>query len=112
MRRSVLVFSLLVFCFPSFAVEKVQSLNSLSFGDEWPLTFDKAKVSCIDGAYAFVYNAETNERYPLNGLASGSVKKGKMHGSDLNNVWKDDPNSKGLKISISPALDAALTLCK
>ncbi|WP_281492559.1 DUF2511 domain-containing protein [Klebsiella pneumoniae] len=54
----------------------------------------------------------TDNRYPLNGMASSAVKSGKMEGYDLDTVWKDDPNYPGVKMSISPVLDSALRLCK
>jgi hypothetical protein len=112
MRRSLFAVGLIVFCSSAFSAEKTQMLDGASFGDKWPLTFEKATVSCVNDVYAFVYDTATDDRYPLNGMASSAVKSGKMEGYDLDTVWKDDPDYSGVKISISPVLDAALSLCK
>ncbi|HCR59697.1 TPA: DUF2511 domain-containing protein [Raoultella ornithinolytica] len=110
--RSLFAIGLLVLCSTAFAAEKTQALDGASFGNTWPLTFEKAMVSCVNGAYAFVHDTATDNRYPLNGMASSAVKSGKMEGYDLDTVWKDDPNYSGVKMSMSPVLDSALNLCK
>ncbi|WP_406812876.1 DUF2511 domain-containing protein [Raoultella planticola] len=112
MMRSLFAIGLLVLCSTAFAAEKTQALDGASFGNTWPLTFEKAMVSCVNGAYAFVHDTATDNRYPLNGMASSAVKSGKMEGYDLDTVWKDDPNYSGVKMSMSPVLDSALNLCK
>lgn len=112
MMRLLFAIGLLILCSSASAAEKTQALDGSSFGDTWPLTFEKATVSCVNGAYAFVYDSATGNRYPLNGMASNSVKSGKMEGYDLDTVWKDDPNYSGVKMSISPVLDSSLNLCK
>ncbi|MCW9319853.1 YebY family protein [Klebsiella pneumoniae] len=110
--RSLFAIGLLVLCSTAFAAEKTQALDGASFGNTGPLTFEKAMVSCVNGAYAFVHDTATDNRYPLNGMASSAVKSGKMEGYDLDTVWKDDPNYSGVKMSMSPVLDSALNLCK
>ena len=112
MIRSLFAIGLLFLCLSALATEKTQVLDRASFGDTWPLTFENATVSCVNGAYAFVYDTATDNRYPLNGMASNAVKSGKMEGYDLDTVWKDDPNYSDVKLSISPVLDSALNLCK
>ncbi|HCR0870751.1 MULTISPECIES: DUF2511 domain-containing protein [Enterobacteriaceae] len=112
MMRLLFAIGLLFLCSSASAAEKTQALDGSSFGDTWPLTFEKAMVSCVNGAYAFVYDSATGNRYPLNGMASNAVKSGKMEGYDLDTVWKDDPNYSGVKMSISPVLDSSLNLCK
>ncbi|EFM6505842.1 DUF2511 domain-containing protein [Enterobacter roggenkampii] len=112
MMRLLFAIGLLFLCSSASAAEKTQALDGSSFGDTWPLTFEKAMVSCVNGAYTFVYDSATGNRYPLNGLASNAVKSGKMEGYDLDTVWKDDPNYSGVKMSISPVLDSSLNLCK
>lgn len=98
--------------FGALAAENTHDLNAGKFGDDWPLTFKNAKVSCVNKMYAFVYNKDTDDRYPLNGMAINGVKSGKLEGSDLDTVWKDDPNYSGVKISLSPVIDAATALCE
>lgn len=112
MMRLLFAVGLLILCSSVSAAEKTQALDGASFGDTWPLTFEKATVSCVNGAYAFVYDIATGNRYPLNGMTSNAVKSGKMEGYDLDTVWKDEPNYSGVKISISPVLYSSLNLCK
>lgn len=112
MMRSFFAIGLLILSSSVYAAEKTQALDGASFGDTWPLTFEKATVSCVNGAYAFVYDMATGNRYPLNGMASNAVKSGKMEGYDLDTVWKDDPNHSDVKMSLSPVLDSSLNLCK
>lgn len=38
------------------AAEKSKEIDGAAYGDKWPLTFEKAKVSCVNRAYAFVYD--------------------------------------------------------
>ncbi|CAM7108742.1 DUF2511 domain-containing protein [Salmonella enterica] len=95
----------------AIAAEKFKEIDGAAYGDKWPLTFEKAKVSCVNRAYAFVYDIKTDDRYPLNGMAVDAVKSGKLEGSNLDDVWKDDPEYDGVKISISPVIDAATALC-
>lgn len=97
--------------FGAMAAEKTQDLNAGDFGEDWPLTFENAKVSCVNKMYAFVYDKDTDDRYPLNGMAKDAVKSGKMEGSNLDDVWKDSPDYDGVKISISPLIEAATALC-
>ncbi|HHS2251735.1 TPA: DUF2511 domain-containing protein [Salmonella enterica subsp. enterica] len=72
----------------ALAAEKFKEIDSKSFGDKWPLTFEHAKVSCVNSHYVFVYDTDTDERYPLSGMAKNAVKSGKMEGRDLKEVLK------------------------
>ncbi|HGA5580778.1 TPA: DUF2511 domain-containing protein [Salmonella enterica subsp. enterica serovar Potsdam] len=111
MKRKLFLTLLLTLSFGVAAAEKTKEIDGATYGDKWPLTFEKAKVSCVNRAYAFVYDIKTDDRYPLNGMAVDAVKSGKMEGSNLDDVWKDDPDYDGVKISISPVIDAATALC-
>lgn len=111
MKRKLLLTLILTLSFGASAAEKSKEIDGTSYGDKWPLTFEKAKVSCVNRVYAFVYDINTDDRYPLNGMAKDAVKSGKMEGSNLDDVWKDDPDYEGVKISISPLIEAANALC-
>lgn len=111
MKRKLFLALLLTISFGASSAEKTQDLDGAKFGKDWPLTFEKAKISCVNRAYAFVYDIKTDDRYPLNGMARDAVKSGKMEGSNLDDVWKDNPDYEGVKISISPLIDAATELC-
>lgn len=111
MKKLVLAMVCLACSSTAFAAEVSKELDYLSFGEDWPLTFQKAKVSCINKRFVFVYNTDTDDRYPVNGNAKNAVQVGKMEGEDLATVWADNPDYKGLKKNIGPILDAGLALC-
>ena len=112
MKFKLFVSLLLTISFGALAAEKTQDLDGVKFGEDWPLTFNKATVSCVNGKYAFVYDKITDDRYPLNGLAIDGVKSGKLEGSDIETVWKDSPYYEGTKIPLDPVMDAATALCE
>ncbi|EJF4397538.1 DUF2511 domain-containing protein [Klebsiella pneumoniae] len=96
----------------SFAAENFKEIDIKSFGDKWPLTFEHAKVSCVNRHYVFVYDIDTDERYPLSGMAKNAVKSGKMEGRDLKEVLKKDPNDPLESADIGPIFSEAIALCE
>ncbi|EFH7911899.1 DUF2511 domain-containing protein [Escherichia coli] len=110
MKRKLFLALLLTLSFGASAAEKTQDLDGAKFGEDWPLTFEKATVSCVNGKYAFVYDKATDDRYPLNGFAIDGVKSGKLEGSNIDTVWKDNPEYAGVKIPLDPVMDAATAL--
>lgn len=111
MKRTALALIMLVIASSAFASEKTKVIDGKAFGEAWPLTFDAAKVSCVNRLYVFVYNISTDERYPVNGTAKNAVRSGKLEGSDLNDVWKMSPDGSGQKINIGPVIDEGFALC-
>lgn len=88
-------------------------LISTPFGDKWPLTVPYVVAHCqgitVAGRALKVatVDAPDGKTYAANGTA-------KDHGSypDINPIWAPHPTVSGLKIDISPVIDAALALCK
>ncbi|MCP1413672.1 DUF2511 domain-containing protein [Paenarthrobacter sp. A20] len=87
-------------------------LISTSFGDEWPLTVpyviahcERIKVAGRNLQVATV-TAPDGRIYAANGTA-------KDHGSypGIDPIWAANPDVSGLKIDLSPVIDAALKLC-
>ncbi|HDC4656282.1 TPA: DUF2511 domain-containing protein [Enterobacter hormaechei] len=95
----------------ALAAEKFKEIDSKSF-DKWPLTFEHAKVSCVNSHYVFVYDIDTDERYPLSGMAKNAVKSGKMEGRDLKEVLKKDPSDPLERADIGPVFSEATALCE
>jgi hypothetical protein len=97
---------------PSALANDPGLLVSTSFGDDWPLTVPYAVVHCdrisVGGRDLQVatVDAPDGRTYAANGTA-------KDHGdfADIDPIWAPDPDVAGLKISISPVIDAALALC-
>lgn len=72
-------------------------------GMEWPLTADEGVLRCESGAVVIeVYGND----YALNGMARSLGRY-----RDLHDIWADDPEVEGLKISVGPLIDMGLTLC-
>lgn len=81
-------------------------------GDEWPLTVDYGVVACESktaggmNLQIATLTAPDGTVYALNGTA-----KSHSDAADIEPIWADDPEVDGLKISIGPLIDHALTFC-
>jgi hypothetical protein len=97
---------------PSEIAKDPGLLVSTDFGDKWPLTVPYVTAHCqaitVDGRHlkAVFLDAPWGKTYALNGTA-------KDHSShpDIDPIWAPHPDVPGLKIDISPVIDAALALC-
>jgi len=97
---------------PSAVANDPGLIVSTDFGGDWPLTVPYAVVHCetisAGGRVLQVatLDAPDGTTYAANGTA-------KDHGdyADIDPIWAPDPDVDGLKISISPVIDAALELC-
>ncbi|WP_395405757.1 DUF2511 domain-containing protein (plasmid) [Arthrobacter sp. UC242_113] len=87
-------------------------LVSTTFGDKWPLKVPYVVAHCegitVAGRNLQVatVDAPDGKTYAANGTA-------KDHGNylDIDPIWAPKPDVSGLKIDMSPVLDAALALC-
>ncbi|MFE4835185.1 DUF2511 domain-containing protein [Arthrobacter sp. NPDC056691] len=87
-------------------------LVSTDFGNKWPLTVPYVTAHCqamtVDGRHlkAVFVDAPGGKTYALNGTA-------KDHSShpDIDPIWAPHSGVSGLKVDISPVIDAALALC-
>lgn len=68
-----------------------QLLLKQEFGDSWAFTVDKGVIENIKGAVIIRYE---NAEYALNGVASSRGY------NDVSEIWLDNPNIQGTKISI------------
>jgi hypothetical protein len=88
-------------------------LLSTNFGDEWPLTVPYAVVHCeeisVAGRTLQVATLDDPEgkTYAANGTA-------KDHGNypAVDPIWAPNPDVSGLKIDITPIIDAAIERCQ
>lgn len=87
-------------------------ITRTDMGDEWPLTVDYAVLACesktaggMDLQIATL-TAPDGTVYALNGTALDHTDY-----RDVDPIWADDPDWKGLKISIGPLIDEARALC-
>ncbi|MBC3943814.1 DUF2511 domain-containing protein [Erwinia persicina] len=111
MRKIILLAIALVFSVHAAAKDNSDAVFKKDVGEEWPVKFDRAVLTCLPGGGVFVINPLTDTYYPLNGTAHSMAKAGKIKVGNLNSVWLDNPDYAGVKKSISPLLDKGLELC-
>lgn len=103
---------------PKVAVpKKLQKMKGLlvstKFGAEWPLTVPYAVVRCKNitaggmKLNAVTLDAPDGTRYAVNGTAQDHTSY-----PEIDAIWAADPNIEGLKIDISPVINAGLKLCE
>ncbi len=77
-------------------------------GAEYPFTEGEyCEVICENNAIYAIVNGVS---YAVNGTAMAKVEKN--GGQKIDKIWRDDPNVKGIKISMQPITTAGLNLCK
>lgn len=75
---------------------------------QWPFTVDTATLMCSAGADGQRVTVTANrEMYALNGTAKSQTDL-----PDFDAIWRDNPNTPGVKVDIGPMLDRGLALCK
>ena len=97
---------------PHTLTEDPGLLVSTDYGDDWPLTVPYAVVECTSmtaGGRALpvvTLKAPDGTRYSANGTAKDHTEY-----PSLEPIWAANPDIEGLKINISPVIDAGLELC-
>ena len=84
-------------------------LLAADYGDRWPLTIPEVQIECLFGSAVVVTDRSTGQRYAVNGTALSQLER--LNAVRVDAVWKPDPDLPGLKVNISPLLDAGLRLC-
>lgn len=98
---------------PEKLEKKKGLLVSTKFGDDWPLTVPYAVVHCKDITVSgnqlnvVTLDAPDGTRYAVNGTAQDQTTY-----PGIDPIWAPDPSVDGLKINISPVIDAGLELCR
>lgn len=111
MKKLIIALSFVV-SFSALAAGPFEAISSDEYGTKWAFNVDEVQLQCLYGG-AFVYDYDNEKVYTLTGLAKTLAKSGKVVAQpiDDSNLWKDDPALPGAKISLSPFIDRALTLC-
>ena len=88
---------------------KCKTVRSSEYGKDWPLTVDSAKLCCRSQA---VWVEVNGRKYGVNGTAGAILKKYGSASFDLNDIWRDHPNSEamGLKVSVGRLIQDGLAL--
>jgi len=80
-------------------------IEKKDYGKDWAFTVDKLYIGCeSDLPFAIVKVGDLP--YGLTGRSSS------VFGRNINLIWRDNPNLKGTKISLSPFIKKALSFCK
>jgi hypothetical protein len=86
-----------------------KEISKNQFGNNWPLTIEKGYLSCNNGRCVTLrYEGKI---YGLNGVAKTFYKNDPDY-ADINEIWANDTNMYGLKMSIAPLIEEGLKMCK
>lgn len=90
-----------------------ETLRRSEFGSKWPLSVDEGTVVCIqDAGRVVIFFESDGTRYAVNGTSKGPTTMARFRLQRINDIWLDNPELPGTKISIGPVLDAGLRLCR
>ncbi len=96
--------------FAQSALAGIELISKEQLGEGWPFTTEEMHLSCLAGGAVVVMDVDTAEMYPVNGVANGQAKRNAM--KPLSDIWLDDPDISGVKISLSRVINLGLKLCK
>jgi hypothetical protein len=75
-------------------------ISRQDLGKDWPLTVDSGTLHCERaGLDAVTFTADDGTTYAVNGAARGTDEW-----PDIDQIWADNPDAKGLKIDIGPLI--------
>ncbi|MFI8482986.1 DUF2511 domain-containing protein [Pseudomonas sp. NPDC078700] len=94
----------------AMAVAGMQLISAENYGKEWPFTVEEMHLMCLPGNAVVVSDPESGVMYPLNGIASSKARQLALE--PLAEVWRDNPENPGAKVSVSRFIDEGLKLCK
>jgi hypothetical protein len=82
-----------------------RTVSSADFPGEWMLTVDKGELIC-KAPSTIVFIAPDGAQYAVNGTATSRGY------TDIQPIWKDNPEIPGTKINIGSLISKGLELCK
>jgi len=110
--KTLYYFSLLIFIISCSSPTQRNTLKftKYEYGDKWPFSVNEIEVFC--SGYKEIYcKASNGKTYALNGSAKG-VSNNDPTISKIDEIWLDDPNWDGLKISYGDFITKGLELCE
>lgn len=90
--------------------ENTLKFKKSDFEGEWPFSVEEIEVYC-EGYKEIYCKASNGKIYPLNGSAK-SASRDNYKISDIQEIWLDNPEYEGLKISYSTFIEKGLKLCE
>jgi len=105
-----LLFLLLILSCSGSSQRNTLKITKFEYGEKWPFSVDEVEVYC--SGYKEIYCKASNGRtYALNGSAKGASNND-PNISKVEEIWLDDPNWDGLKISYGEFITKGLELCE
>lgn len=88
---------------------KCKTVRASDYGNDWPLTVTSAKLCC---KFQAVWVEVNGRKYGLNGMAPGILEEYGYACFELNDIWRDNPDSEtmGLKVNIGRLIRDGLAL--
>ncbi|CNI78562.1 putative periplasmic or exported protein [Yersinia rohdei] len=112
MKVFVLALSLLMLSVNAIAAGKIITVSKFEFGKQWAFTREEVMLECRSGGALFVINPSTLAQYPLNDIATEQMKAGHVLAKPLDVLLLDDSEQPGVKMSLVPFQQRAMTLCQ
>ncbi len=89
---------------------KTLKFTKENYNGKWPFSVSKIEVYC--SGYSEIYcKVENGKTYALNGSAKGASHNNPSI-SKVEEIWLDDPDWQGLKISYGDFITQGLSLCE
>ena len=82
-------------------------ITAEEYGNRWPLTVDEARLYCRHNA---VWLKVNRRKYSLNGLSYSLLRRHGCTVHELEDIWRPNPESEGLRVNIGPLIDDGLKL--
>ena len=112
MKVFVLALSLLMLSVNAIAAGKIITVSKFEFGKQWAFTREEVMLECRSVGALFVINPSTLAQYPLNDIATEQMKAGHVLAKPLDVLLLDDSEQPGVKMSLEPFQQRAMTLCQ
>lgn len=104
-----LIFLLTVSCSKSASSDTLKFTKD-EYSGKWPFSVNEIEVYC--SGYKEIYcRASNGKTYALNGSAKGISRKDPSI-SKVEEIWLDDPDFAGLKISYGDFIKEGLKICE
>lgn len=88
-----------------------RAIRQSNYGADWPLTVNSATLHCevVRQTRRAVWVEVRGEKYGVNGTARGWLGETRWK---LHDIWRDDSDFPGNKVSVDPLIQDGLALCR
>lgn len=89
--------------FPDMTV----TVTRAEYAEKWPLTISEGKLYCVEPSMVLL--EFQGVAYAVNGSARSQVKQ--FGWTDVDRIWRNDPEIRGSKVVMTPLIERGLALC-